>query len=128
MMFPTEHLAGELVVAADCYTMNSHRYYSMQFQADIYITLRPSILDPAGTAVESSLHQLGHPDVSQVRIGKLVQLHLEASDLEKARSRVEQMCDQMLANPVIEVFQVSVQSLERRSEGGRDLMAGGRSG
>jgi phosphoribosylformylglycinamidine synthase PurS subunit len=50
----------------------------MQFQAQIQIHLRPSVLDPAGAAVQSSLHQLGHTQVQQVRIGKHIQLQLEA--------------------------------------------------
>ncbi|MEO1132997.1 MAG: phosphoribosylformylglycinamidine synthase subunit PurS, partial [Cyanobacteria bacterium J06639_1] len=50
----------------------------MEYSAKIVIGLRPSVLDPAGTAVESSLHQLGYEDVQQVRIGKHVTLTLQA--------------------------------------------------
>ncbi len=84
----------------------------MQFQAEITITLRPSILDPAGAAVESGLHQLGHGDVSEVRMGKRVQLRLDAPDPQQAHSRAEQMCQQLLANPVIETYQVNLRALE----------------
>lgn len=86
----------------------------MQFQVDITITLGPSILDPAGTAVQSSLHQLGHSEVSEVRMGKLVQLRLEAADPQQAQTQVEQICDQLLANPVIETYQFSLRSLEEQ--------------
>jgi len=88
----------------------------VHFQADITITLRPSILDPAGTAVESSLHQLGHEDISGVRMGKLVQLRLEAPDPHQAQARAEQMCQQLLANPVTEIFQIHLHTLAPQPE------------
>ncbi|MGQ9838202.1 MAG: phosphoribosylformylglycinamidine synthase subunit PurS [Cyanobacteriota bacterium] len=80
----------------------------MQFQAQIQIHLRPSVLDPAGVAVRSSLHQLGYTQVQQVRIGKHIQLQLEAPDAETAQQWVGELCDQLLANPVIETYQIQV--------------------
>lgn len=74
------------------------------FQAQIFVTLRPSVLDPAGAAVQSGLHQLGFASVEQVRIGKYVELTLEAADESDAKSQLDQMCDQLLANPVIENY------------------------
>ena len=74
-----------------------------QFQAKIYVTLRPSVLDPAGTAVESGLKQLGY-QAQGVRIGKYIELSLEASDEAEARTQLDQMCDRLLANPVIENY------------------------
>ncbi|MGF1480827.1 MAG: phosphoribosylformylglycinamidine synthase subunit PurS [Cyanophyceae cyanobacterium] len=75
-----------------------------QFQASIYVTLRPSVLDPAGTAVESGLKQLGYESVAGVRIGKYIELALAASDEAEAQRQLEQMCDRLLANPVIENY------------------------
>lgn len=77
---------------------------SQKFQAHIYVTLRSSVLDPAGTAVESGLKQLGYSEVEGVRIGKYIELSLSATDQAEASQQLEQMCDQLLANPVIENY------------------------
>lgn len=75
-----------------------------QYQARIYVTLRPSVLDPAGTAVQSGLKHMGYENVEQVRIGKYIELTLSASDEHSARQQLDRMCDQMLANTVIENY------------------------
>ncbi len=75
-----------------------------KYQARIYVTLRPSVLDPAGVAVESGIKQLGYEDVEQVRIGKYIELMLCAANEEKAREKLDRICDQLLANPVIENY------------------------
>ena len=74
------------------------------YQAQIYVTLRPSVLDPAGTAVQSGLHHMGFDAVEQVRIGKYIQVTLMAADEATARQQLDQMCDQLLTNPVIENY------------------------
>lgn len=74
------------------------------YQAQIYITLRPSVLDPAGTAVQAGLHQMGDTNIDQVRIGKYVELSIQAADEAAARAQLNQICDQVLANPVIETY------------------------
>jgi phosphoribosylformylglycinamidine synthase len=74
------------------------------YQCCIYVTLRPSVLDPAGTAVESGLKQLGYDTVAGVRIGKYIELTVTAADETSARAQLAQMCDQLLANPVIENY------------------------
>jgi phosphoribosylformylglycinamidine synthase subunit PurS len=76
----------------------------MKYQAKIYVTLRPSVLDPAGTAVQSGLQHLGYDNVEQVRIGKYIELMITAADEEGARQQLNRMCDLMLANPVIENY------------------------
>lgn len=78
------------------------------YQARIYVTLRPSVLDPAGTAVQSGLKHLGYDTVEQVRIGKYVELKLRAPDEATAHTQLDQMCDQLLANPVIENYRFEV--------------------
>ncbi|MDJ0554789.1 MAG: phosphoribosylformylglycinamidine synthase subunit PurS [Microcoleaceae cyanobacterium MO_207.B10] len=75
-----------------------------KYQAQIYVTLRPSVLDPAGTAVQSGLAQMGYENVEQIRIGKYIELILQATDEAKAREELEQICDGLLANPVIENY------------------------
>ena len=75
-----------------------------KYKAHIYVTLRPSVLDPAGTAVQSGLRHMGYETVEQVRIGKCIELILGAPNENTAREQLERMCDQMLANPVIENY------------------------
>ena len=77
---------------------------SNHYHARIYVTLRPSVLDPAGTAVESGLQQMGYQGVDNVRIGKYIELHLTASDDDDAKTQLDEMCDRLLANPVIENY------------------------
>lgn len=78
------------------------------FQAKIYITLRPSVLDPAGTAVQSGLQHMGYDNVEQVRIGKYVELSLTAESEAVAAEQLDRMCDQLLANPVIENYRFEI--------------------
>ncbi|MGD1805965.1 phosphoribosylformylglycinamidine synthase subunit PurS [Dapis sp. BLCC M126] len=84
-----------------------------KYQAHIYVTLRPSVLDPAGTAVQSGLAQMGHENVEQIRIGKYIELKLQATDEATARSQVELICDQLLANPVIENYRFELETGSR---------------
>lgn len=83
----------------------------MQFQAKIYITLRPSVLDPAGVAVQSGLKQLGYDTVEGVRIGKYIELNLSAENEDSAKEKLDQMCDRLLANPVIENYRFELKVL-----------------
>lgn len=79
-----------------------------QYQAQIYVTLRPSVLDPAGTAVQSGLKHLGYENVEQVRIGKYVELAIDAPDETTAQTQLARICDQLLANPVIETYKIEL--------------------
>ncbi|WP_204105679.1 MULTISPECIES: phosphoribosylformylglycinamidine synthase subunit PurS [Spirulina sp. CCY15215] len=83
----------------------------MQFQAKIYVTLRPSVLDPAGVAVQSGLEQLGYDTVEGVRIGKYIELNLSAENEDSAKEKLDQMCDRLLANPVIENYRFELKVL-----------------
>ena len=62
-------------------------------------------------AVRAGLHSLGHADVRDVRVGKIVELTLEATDADAARARVERMCQELLANPTIESFELELELL-----------------
>ncbi len=81
------------------------------YHARIYVTLRSSVLDPAGTAVESGLKQMGYDGVAGVRIGKYIEMTVEAQDEEDAKTQLDQMCDRLLANPVIENYCFEVTQL-----------------
>jgi phosphoribosylformylglycinamidine synthase len=73
------------------------------------VLVRPKqgILDPQGQAVENSLRQLGFP-VGEARVGRVVDLEVDAPDAAAARSEVERMCEQLLANPLIESYEIEV--------------------
>ena len=75
----------------------------------VTILVRPKegILDPQGQAVESSLRQLGF-SVEGARIGRVVDLDVQATDPSAARAEVERMCEQLLANPLIESYEIEV--------------------
>ena len=65
------------------------------------------ILDPQGQAVESSLRQLGF-SVSEARVGRVVDLEVSSTDVPSARAEVERMCEQLLANPLIESYEIEL--------------------
>ncbi|WP_338441628.1 phosphoribosylformylglycinamidine synthase subunit PurS [Synechococcus elongatus IITB4] len=81
-----------------------------RYHARIYVTLRPSVLDPAGAAVQSGLQHLGYDSVEQIRIGKYIELSLQAETEVIARAQLDQMCDQLLANPVIENYRFELEA------------------
>ena len=72
------------------------------FKARVFVHLRPSVLDPAGEATRSAAKRLGIDGVTQLRIGKSIEVEIEATNKEDARSKIELMSDRLLANPVIE--------------------------
>ncbi|MDN5347819.1 MAG: phosphoribosylformylglycinamidine synthase subunit PurS [Clostridia bacterium] len=78
------------------------------FTARIYITLKSGVLDPQGEAVKKGLAALGYECVKEVRVGKYLELRLDAPDTASAQAQVEEMCRRLLANPVIEDFRVEV--------------------
>ncbi|AFZ25278.1 phosphoribosylformylglycinamidine synthase, purS protein [Cylindrospermum stagnale PCC 7417] len=86
-----------------------------KYLAKIFVTLRPSVLDPAGVAVQSGLKQLGYDNVEQVRIGKYIEITIISPDEPKARQNLDRICDQMLANPVIENYRFELIEVESQT-------------
>jgi phosphoribosylformylglycinamidine synthase subunit PurS len=80
-------------------------------RATVLVRPKPGILDPQGQAVESSLRHLGFA-VGEARVGKLVELDVEAGDEAEARSQLERMCEQLLANPLIESYEIEFRGRE----------------
>ena len=76
-------------------------------RATVSVRPQPGILDPQGEAVRGSLRHLGF-EVAETRIGRLVELELATTDAEAARREVERMCEQLLANPLIETFEIAI--------------------
>ncbi len=85
---------------------------SQEYHCRIYVTLRPSVLDPAGVAVQSGLEQLGYEGVEKVRIGKYIELTMMADNQSHAEKQLDEMCDRLLANPVIENYCFEITALE----------------
>ncbi len=73
-------------------------------EAKVYITLKKTVADPQGLTIKHALESLEYNEVREARIGKLVILQLDMDDKEAAKSRVEQMCQKLLANSVIEDY------------------------
>jgi len=80
-----------------------------RYQARVLVRLRPSVLDPAGEATRGAAERLGVEGISKLRIGKAVELELDAPDAEEARRRLEVLSDRLLANPVIEDWSLELQ-------------------
>ncbi|WP_174733558.1 phosphoribosylformylglycinamidine synthase subunit PurS [Mesobacillus harenae] len=78
------------------------------YKVKVYITLRESVLDPQGTAVKGSLQTLGYSSVEDVRIGKYLELTLNERT-ENIDQAVQEMCDKLLANPVIEDYRYEIE-------------------
>jgi phosphoribosylformylglycinamidine synthase len=76
-------------------------------KATVLVRPKAGILDPQGEAVESSLRQLGFP-VGDARVGRVIDLEVEASSADEARAEVERMCERLLANPLIESYEIEV--------------------
>jgi phosphoribosylformylglycinamidine synthase len=82
------------------------------YAARVEVSHRPGIADPAGATVERALPALGYTNVAQVHIGKVIRLVVDATDADAALAQVEEMCERLLANPVIESYEVSISALE----------------
>jgi phosphoribosylformylglycinamidine synthase len=74
------------------------------FLAKVYIRLKPTVNDPQGLTIRGGLRQLGFDSVASVRAGKIMEISLEESDEAEARAHVADMCEKLLANPIIEEY------------------------
>ncbi|MCD4839136.1 MULTISPECIES: phosphoribosylformylglycinamidine synthase subunit PurS [Neobacillus] len=80
------------------------------YKVKVFVTLRESVLDPQGKAVTNSLHSLNYPEVTDVRIGKYMELTIEKSDRD-IDEVVNEICSKLLANPVIENYRYEVEEV-----------------
>jgi phosphoribosylformylglycinamidine synthase subunit PurS len=78
-------------------------------RATVLVRPKPGILDPQGEAVQSSLRQLGFA-VQEARVGRVIDVELENGDRERARAELERMCEQLLANPLIESYEIRIEA------------------
>ena len=83
----------------------------MMFSVRIDVTHLPGVLDPQGATVERALPALGYTNVTAVSIAKTIRLLVDAASEDAARAQVDEMCERLLANPVIERYTVGVEEL-----------------
>jgi phosphoribosylformylglycinamidine synthase len=84
----------------------------MEWLANVVVMPKEGVNDPEGEAILGGLHALGHTSVAAVRAGRMLQLRVSAPHVEEAEASVARMCEQLLANPVIESFRIEVQPAE----------------
>jgi phosphoribosylformylglycinamidine synthase len=77
-------------------------------KATILVRPKPGILDPQGEAVQSSLRQLGFA-IDEARVGRVIDLELDGEDADAARAELERACEQLLANPLIESYEIAIE-------------------
>ena len=77
----------------------------MMYQVKVFVTLKESIIDPAGTAVKTALHELGFENVQNVRLSKMIELTV--TDV----SGIEDMCERLLVNPVMETYHIEIEEI-----------------
>ena len=81
------------------------------YLAEVYVSLKPGINDPQGLAIRDGLRSLGYDGVEAVRAGKYLRVTLEAGSKDDAHAQVTRMCDQLLTNPVMETYEISITAL-----------------
>ncbi|AIQ11181.1 phosphoribosylformylglycinamidine synthase subunit PurS [Paenibacillus durus] len=79
-------------------------------KAKVYVTIKKSVLDPQGVAVQGALHSVGFQEVESLRIGKYMELTLDTNDREEAGKRLKEMCEKLLANTVIEDYRYELEA------------------
>ncbi|MGI8907806.1 MAG: phosphoribosylformylglycinamidine synthase subunit PurS [Candidatus Sumerlaeaceae bacterium] len=80
-------------------------------RAKVTVSLKQDVMDPQGNAVGQALHTLGHDNVRRVRVGRSFDLLLEGDDVEKSRAQVKEMCEALLANTVIERYEIELEAV-----------------
>ena len=80
------------------------------FRAEVYVVLKPLVNDPTGLVIRDGLRHIGFNEVEGVRAGKYLTINLDAQDRAEAEVRVGEMCQKLLANPVIEEYRFDVQA------------------
>jgi len=86
-------------------------------KARVFVTLKPSVLDPQGRTIADALHSLGYTRVADVRQGKYFELEIETSSAEEAQAIAAEVADKVLANPVIESFRIELDQAPPRPAG-----------
>ena len=80
--------------------------------AEIYITLKKTVLDPQGLTIKHALESMGYRGLKEVRIGKMLTLKLNHPSSKKAKRQIEEMCKKLLANPIIEDYSFKIKEVK----------------
>ena len=81
------------------------------YTAKIFVRHKKGILDPQGKTIKDALHSMKYSSVSEVKIGKLIDIRFEAKSLDDAKSKLNDMCKQLLANPVVEQYTFEIEEI-----------------
>lgn len=73
-------------------------------KAKVFVTLKPSVLDPQGKQVMNSLHSIGYDNIKEVRVSKFIEVTLDSNNLEQAEQEIKEICEKILANPNTETY------------------------
>jgi phosphoribosylformylglycinamidine synthase len=82
------------------------------YRAKIVVTLKKSVMDPQGATVQHALESLGYEGVQNVRMGKYIELDIAKEDRDKAEEQVDEMCNKLLSNPVIEKYHFDLEEVK----------------
>ncbi|HOD52960.1 MAG TPA: phosphoribosylformylglycinamidine synthase subunit PurS [Candidatus Cloacimonadota bacterium] len=82
------------------------------FKAKIFVSLKPSVLDPQGQVISNALHTLGYKDVNETRVSKYFEILMDTDDFEKAEADIVNICDKVLANPNTEVWTYQLEGVK----------------
>lgn len=88
------------------------------YLAKIYVTLKPTVNDPQGQTVLGALRRMGYADAAGVRVGKYLQVRVDAPDRAQAEGQVNEMCQKLLSNPVIEEYNFELEELPQGAPSG----------
>jgi phosphoribosylformylglycinamidine synthase len=78
----------------------------------VYVTLKPSVLDPQGKQVMNALHSLGYSAVNDTRVSKFIELNFDSENEDEVRKQVEEICDKVLANPNTETYYYEIEGVK----------------
>jgi len=94
------------------------------FLAKVYVTLKPTVNDPQGLTIRGGLHSLGFASVESVRAGKYMEIRLDGGSREEAERVLHEMCQQLLANPIIENYRFELEPLSATAPRNQELGTG----
>ncbi len=78
-------------------------------RANVFVTLKNGVVDPQGITIKEALESLGHQDIANVRLGKYIQLELNKGEGKEVEKEIKEMCQKLLANPVIENYRYEIE-------------------
>lgn len=81
------------------------------YTAKIFVRHKKGILDPQGKTIKDALHAMKYSSVGEVKIGKLIDIRFDAKDMDDAKSKINDMCKQLLANPVVEQYTFEIEEI-----------------